>query len=241
VLAALFAAGCGSAGNSASPRPADQQAVRAYVGAIEPVRHRVDRLLSGTDPILRAYRDHQLSATAAQRRLRRIERRFVTYVDAVAAVRDVPPDLMAAQHAYAHTYVLDSAWCNGHFSGVGCDDRVLLGPDCFQGIPARGQIREFESARRIRLSFAMNVDPGGLARLVLQLQSDGPALPGTGAGSQLTFNSAPSCQPELSGGGEFFLRNHTKAVLIDRCCFCRRKLSSTGSFPCKCSLNIRLS
>jgi len=110
VLAALFAAGCGSARNSASPRPADQQAVRAYVGAIEPVRHRVDRLLSGTDPILRAYRDHQLSATAAQRRLRRIERRFVTYVDAVAAVRDVPPDLMAAQHAYAHTYVLEDRY-----------------------------------------------------------------------------------------------------------------------------------
>jgi hypothetical protein len=110
VLAALFASGCGSAGNSASPRPADQQALRAYVRAIEPVRHRVDRLLNGTDPILRAYRYQRLSAGEAQRRLRRIERRFVTYVNAVAAVRSVPPDLMAAQRAYAHTYALEDMY-----------------------------------------------------------------------------------------------------------------------------------
>jgi hypothetical protein len=109
-MAALFAAGCGSAGNTASPRPAEQQALRAYVGAIEPLRHRVDRLLSRADPVLRAYREHRLSAAEAQRRLRRIERRFVTYVNAVAAVRTVPPDLMAAQRAYAHTYVLEDRY-----------------------------------------------------------------------------------------------------------------------------------
>jgi hypothetical protein len=118
VLAALFAAGCGSAGNNASPRPADQQSLRAYVNAIEPVRHRVDRLLNGTDPILRAYRYHLLSAAATQGRLRRIERRFLIYVDAVAAVRSVPPDLKAAQRAYAHTYVLEDRYLRALIAAV---------------------------------------------------------------------------------------------------------------------------
>jgi hypothetical protein len=110
LAAALCAAGCGSAGNTASPRPAEQQALRAYLGAIEPIRHRVDELLIGTDPVLSAYRAHQLSASSAQHALGRIERRFVRYVNAVAAVRGVPPDLRAAQRAYAHTYVLEDRY-----------------------------------------------------------------------------------------------------------------------------------
>jgi hypothetical protein len=109
-LAALVAAGCGPAGNTASPRPADQQSLRAYLRAVEPIRHSVDRLLLGTDPILSAYGAHQLSAAAAQRGLERIERRFVRYVNAVAAVSEVPPDLRAAQRAYAHTYVLEDRY-----------------------------------------------------------------------------------------------------------------------------------
>src|SRR5256885_11591113 len=42
--------------------------------------------------------------------MRRLERRFARYEARVAAVRPVPPDLLPAQHAYAHTYVLEDAY-----------------------------------------------------------------------------------------------------------------------------------
>ena len=108
-MAALAAAGCGSAGSN-SPRPAEQQALRAYLNAIEPLRLRVNKLLDGTDPILTGYREHRLPAAAAQRALHGIERRFWPYANAVAAVRTVPPDLAAAQRAYARTYVLEDRY-----------------------------------------------------------------------------------------------------------------------------------
>ena len=110
LVAALVAAGCGSAGSNDAPRPAEQQAFRAYVRAIEPLRHGVDRLLDGADPILSGYREHRLSAAAAARTLRQLERRFMGFENAVAAVRNAPPDLVAPQHAYAHTYVLEDRY-----------------------------------------------------------------------------------------------------------------------------------
>jgi hypothetical protein len=110
LVAALVAVGCGSAGTTDSSHPAERQALRAYLHAIEPLRLNVNKLLEGADPILSAYREHQLSAAAAQRGVRRLERRFVDYENAVAAVRTVPPDLVAAQHAYAHTYVLEDRY-----------------------------------------------------------------------------------------------------------------------------------
>lgn len=109
-MAALVAVGCGSAGSTGLPRPAEQHALRAYLGAIEPLRLDVNKLLDGTDPILRGYHDHRLTAAQAQRAMQRLERRFVSYVNAVAAVRGVPPDLWGAQNAYAHTYALEDRY-----------------------------------------------------------------------------------------------------------------------------------
>lgn len=117
-MAALFAAGCGSAGNTNSPRPAEQQALRTYVRAIEPVRHGVDKLLDGADPILSGYRTRRLTAAEAQRQMRGLERRFVDYEKAVGAIRHVPPDLFSAQQAYAHTYVLEDRFLRALIAAV---------------------------------------------------------------------------------------------------------------------------
>jgi hypothetical protein len=89
---------------------AEQQQVRQYVSQIEPLRRGVDKLLGGADPVLNGYREHRLSAAAAQREMRLLERRFVVYKRRVAALRTVPPDMVAAQRAYAHTYVLEDAY-----------------------------------------------------------------------------------------------------------------------------------
>jgi hypothetical protein len=82
----------------------------SYLRAVEPLRLGVDKLLDGADPILSGYREHRLSAPAAQRRMARLEQHFLRYADAVAAVRSVPPDLVAAQNAYAHTYLLEDRY-----------------------------------------------------------------------------------------------------------------------------------
>lgn len=109
----MLAAGCGggSGGGAAdTPRPAERQALRAYVIQIEPLRLRVNKLLDGAGPILSGYREHRLSAAAAQRGMRRLERSFAGYEARVAAVHPVPPDLVPAQRAYAQTYVLEDAY-----------------------------------------------------------------------------------------------------------------------------------
>jgi hypothetical protein len=88
------------------------------VGRIEPLRLNVDKLLDGADPILGRYRGGLLSAPATQRELRRLEHRFARYEARVAAVQPVPPDLMAAQHAYAHTYALEDAYLHALIGAV---------------------------------------------------------------------------------------------------------------------------
>lgn len=103
--AALAIAGCGS---GSSPSPRDQLA--AYVSRVEPIRLRVNRLLDRADPTLSALSDHRLAATAAQRRLSRLERRFAADAVKIAAVAPIPASLRNAQRAYAHTYVLEDSY-----------------------------------------------------------------------------------------------------------------------------------
>src|SRR4051794_8013022 len=95
---------------SDAPARAERQALWAYVNQIEPLRLSVNRLLDGAEPFLSGYREHRLSATAAQHGMRRLERHFARYEARVAALRPVPPDLVPAHHAYAHTYVLEDAY-----------------------------------------------------------------------------------------------------------------------------------
>jgi len=115
----LLVVGCGgSSGGGNAPRPSDRHTLSAYVGRIEPLRHGVNKLLDGADPILGGYREGRLSAPATQRGLRRIEHRFAHYEAGVGAVQPVPPDLIAAQRAYAHTYVLEDAYLRALIAAV---------------------------------------------------------------------------------------------------------------------------
>ena len=92
--------------------------MRAYVRTVEPLRLHVNKLLDGADPILRGYSEHRLTAVEAQRKMRRLERELVPYVKAVAELRSVPPDLAAAQNAYAHTYVLEDRYLRALISAL---------------------------------------------------------------------------------------------------------------------------
>jgi hypothetical protein len=148
-------AGCGGAGNTASPAR-ERQALRSYVSQIEPLRLGVNRLLDGADPILGGYREHRLSAAEAQRMLDRLERRFATYMQRVAAARPVPPDILAAQRAYAYTYVQEDAYL-----------RALVA-----AVPGRdwGGLPDFEPSQRRALV-------AWRAKLALQAARLGVALP----------------------------------------------------------------
>jgi hypothetical protein len=108
-LAALIAlAGCGASGDPSQGR--ERRDLQAYVSGIEPLRLGVNKLLDGADPILNGYREHRLTAAQAQARLNGLERSFASYMRKVAAVQPVPPDLVAAQRAYAHTYAQEDAY-----------------------------------------------------------------------------------------------------------------------------------
>jgi len=110
VLAALIAlAGCGASASDSS-QSRERRDLQAYVSGIEPLRVSVNHLLDGADPILHAYRAHTFTAAEAQVQLGELERRFSNYMRRVARVRPVPPDLVAAHHAYAYTYVQEDAY-----------------------------------------------------------------------------------------------------------------------------------
>jgi len=80
------------------------------VAQVEPIRRAVDRLLDGADPILLRYRLHRLSAEAAQRRMRALERRFAAYAIEIGRLAPTPAGLASAQRRYAHTYLLEDAY-----------------------------------------------------------------------------------------------------------------------------------
>ena len=110
LLAALIAlAGCGASASDYS-QSQERRDLRAYVKGIEPLRTSVNDLLDGADPILSGYSRHEFTATEAQARLGALERRFATYVRRVSAVQPVPPNMVAAQRAYAYTYVQEDAY-----------------------------------------------------------------------------------------------------------------------------------
>jgi hypothetical protein len=109
---ALALAGCGGGGDDppASGQAVEGQAVEAYLARVEPIRLAVNRLLDRADPILSAYSEQRLGPGEAQRRMDALERRFAAYAVKVAALRPVPPVVLAAHRAYAHTYVLEDSY-----------------------------------------------------------------------------------------------------------------------------------
>jgi len=105
-VAALTIAGCGSDTTTADRR----QALEDYVAAVQPIRLGINELLDRADPILEGYRDRDLTAREAQRRIDRLERGVAAYAVRIAAIDDVPDEMRAAHDAYAHTFVLQDTY-----------------------------------------------------------------------------------------------------------------------------------
>jgi hypothetical protein len=103
---ALIVIGCGSDTTTADRR----QALEDYVAKVQPIRLGINELLDKADPILEGYRDGDLSAAQAERRMGRIERGAADYAVRIAAVEPVPDEMRAAQDAYAHTFVLQDTY-----------------------------------------------------------------------------------------------------------------------------------
>jgi hypothetical protein len=109
VVAALLASmgiGCGSDTTTADRR----QALEGYVAAVQPTRLGINELLDQADPVLEGYRDGELTAAQAERRMGRIERGTADYAVRIAQVEPVPDELREAQDAYAHTFVLQDTY-----------------------------------------------------------------------------------------------------------------------------------
>jgi hypothetical protein len=103
---ALAASGCGSDTTTADRR----QALEDYVAAVQPIRLGINELLDKADPVLEGYRDGDLNAAQAERRMGRIERGAADYAVKIAEVGPVPDEMRAAQDAYAHTFVLQDTY-----------------------------------------------------------------------------------------------------------------------------------
>ena len=106
VALVLIPLGCGADTTTADRR----QALEDYVAEVQPIRLGINELLDKADPILEGYRDGDLSATQAQRRMGRIERGAAAYAVQIAALEDVPEEMQATQDAYAHTFVLQDTY-----------------------------------------------------------------------------------------------------------------------------------
>jgi hypothetical protein len=102
----LIPLGCGADTTTADRR----QALEDYVAKVQPIRLGINELLDQADPILEGYRDGDLSAAQAGRRLGRIEHGAAAYAVQIAAVEPVPDEMRAAQDAYAHTFVLQDTY-----------------------------------------------------------------------------------------------------------------------------------
>jgi len=106
VVCALLLAGCGSDTSTADRR----QALEDYVAAVQPTRLGINELLDQADPILEGYKDGDLTAAEAERRMGRLERGAADYAVKIAEVKPVPEEIRAAQDSYAHTFVLQDTY-----------------------------------------------------------------------------------------------------------------------------------
>lgn len=103
---ALIATGCGSDTTTADRRGA----LEDYVAKVQPIRLGINELLDKADPILEGYRDGDLTAAQAGRRMGRIEHGAADYAVRIASIEGVPEEMRAAQDEYAHTFVLQDTY-----------------------------------------------------------------------------------------------------------------------------------
>jgi hypothetical protein len=103
---ALVPLACGSDTTTADHR----HALEDYVAKVQPIRLGINDLLDRADPILEGYRNGDLTAAEAQRRMGRIERGAAGYAVRIAELEPVPGEIRAAHDAYAHTFVLQDTY-----------------------------------------------------------------------------------------------------------------------------------
>jgi hypothetical protein len=108
VLGLAPAAGCGGDGGSSADE--QRQALEEYVARVEPIRLGINELLDRADPILEAYKEGELSAKQAQRRVGALERQVADYAVQIAEVDPVPEEIRDAHDAYAHVFVLQDTY-----------------------------------------------------------------------------------------------------------------------------------
>ena len=99
--------GCGEDGSSSDNASQD---LEDYVAAVEPIRLGINELLDRADPIMSAYREGDLDAEQARRRMDAIEHRVADYAVEIAEVEPVPEQLRAAHDGYAHVFVLQDTY-----------------------------------------------------------------------------------------------------------------------------------
>jgi hypothetical protein len=109
LVAAVSLTACAPNKRGASPS-AERDALASYMGAIEPIRLAVNRLLDGADPILNSYRARRISPQRAGELMDALERRFADYTVAVNAIAPEDAALAAIHEPYAHTYFLEDAY-----------------------------------------------------------------------------------------------------------------------------------
>jgi len=107
IAAVVGFAACGGGGPAVSAG-----ALRSYVAEVQPVRLGVNRLLEGADPILDAYRDHQMTGQQASDAMGRLEQRFAADTVRITALTPSNPALARLNAPYAHTYILEDSYLN---------------------------------------------------------------------------------------------------------------------------------
>jgi hypothetical protein len=118
VFAIAALAGCGAGSAKTPPIISQATALQRYLAQVEPIRLAVNRLLARADPILTGYSRHKLDAHEAERQMNSLEGRFAAYTVKINGLRAVPPELAAAQRAYAHTYILEDAYLSALVAAI---------------------------------------------------------------------------------------------------------------------------
>jgi len=103
-------------------------ALRAYLAAVEPIRLIVNDLLENADPVIEAYREHDLTGPQAAAEMGSLEQTFATYTVDVNAVHPADPTLAAINAPYAHTFILEDSYLNALVTGL-AEDSVDDLPD----------------------------------------------------------------------------------------------------------------
>jgi hypothetical protein len=120
-MAAFALSACSGDGSAGSASE-----LRSYVGAVEPIRLSVNRLLDDADPVLDAYRAHTITPEQASARMDRLERRFAGYMVAINALKSTDRELAKINAGYAHTFILEDSYLSalaaalpgGDFAGL---------------------------------------------------------------------------------------------------------------------------